>query len=155
MTLKARKVIEAGRAAVEAPFRVKFVYDEDGSVETPHGTPLPGTREEYKGYEIMQLIDPADDPQTGKRRTVPYDEYRQFWGNPDRHVIVGCIVEKRCEACGHYEQAESLWNIDLMDDDADYLAVTMDHWYTPDEARALVGYLGETAKELLDQAKGA
>jgi hypothetical protein len=139
------------QSAVTSAFRVQFVYDEDGSLETPEGKPLPGTRADYRKNPISALIDPKADPETGARREIPYEEYCRYYGNPDRHVVVGCIVEKRCGTCGAYSSAESLWNIDLMDDDPSYLAVQLDHWYTPEEAIALPGYLGEVAKDLLSE----
>lgn len=68
-------------------------------------------------------------------------------------VYLGCVVEKHCDCCQAWQQVQALWNIDVMDDSPEYDAVTLDKWLTPEQARALPGYLAEVAKELLREAE--
>lgn len=145
--------------------RIRFVVDDDGQrdQENLHGSPLPGPESEYTGNEVCQLIDPADDPVAGARRTVPYAEYCQYWGNPDRHVVLGAIVELECPCCKHWSAGPSLWSIDFMDDSPEVtgkLGVRYDeldtpkryrHYYAPEDL--MPGYLAEVASQLFEEAK--
>lgn len=89
----------------------------------------------------------------GKRYApIPYDEYLAYYGNPDRHVYLGVIVEKQCGECHKWSVAGSLWHIDFMDDSREYLRTNLDHYYTPEEAIALPGYAGDVAGEVLSEA---
>lgn len=83
---------------------------------------------------------------------IPYDEYLAYYGNPERHVYLACIVEKQCHCCGKWTVGSSLWRIDFMDDNREYLETHLDHWYTPEDAVALPGYAGSVAGEVLSEA---
>lgn len=100
-------------------YRIRIVPDPDGILETPDGEPLPGSRETYDQSPIYRLIDPEADPRTGARRRISYEEYCQVEGNPDRHVVVGVMIEQRCQCCQQWRDVASLWNIDLYDTDPD------------------------------------
>jgi hypothetical protein len=144
-------------------YRVRWVYDPEPDLENPSGSPLPGPESEYVGNEIHELIDRGDDPQTGRRRVVPYAEYCRYWGNPERHTVLACLVERACGACDAWEQVASLGHIDFMDDDREILGLNIGHvdrahrseYYTAEQASQLPGYVGEVARDLLDEAKGA
>lgn len=123
-------------------YRVKFVIDEDARFEECNGQARPLTRAEYAEAEYQKDGKP-----------VPYAEYRRYYGNPDRHVYLGCVVEAQCPCCdGWTADGASLWRIDFMDDDRAYQAVTLDKWYTPAEAIKLPDYAGSVAGEILSEA---
>jgi hypothetical protein len=134
-------------------YRLKIVPDTDFEHDSPVGGPLPESEAEYAGNQIMALINKDDDPKTGARRPVPYAEYCEYYGNPDRHVVVGVILQRQCPHCGAWSEAGSLWGIDFMDDNPETLE-PWDRWVDEATARAWPGYLREVAAELLDEAKG-
>ena len=127
-------------------YTVRFQHDADHTLETPHGTPLPGTPEEYAGYEFMR-----------DGRPVPYEEYCRTWGDPDRHVVLGAVLERHapcCEHCGHApapEHAASLWGIDFMDTDPEAF-VPLDR-PLPVDSPEIVGYLREVVDDLVQEAE--
>ncbi len=122
-------------------FRVRFVIDEDASFEECNGKPRPLSEDEYAENYYMK---------DGEK--VSYADYLDYQGNPDRHVYFGCIVEGQCACCDTWKTLESLWDIDVMDDDPAYRNLTLDVGYPAAEAVALPDYLGETTRELLDEA---
>lgn len=159
-------------------YRVRFVYDDQASFEESNGEPRPLTEEEYQDNQYMGCPDhprgyqgtKANDTSDAGRGTcacgkayapIPYDEYRAYYGNPEKHVYLGCIVEAKCNACDIFRTVEALWNIDCMIDDRDLHSVTISTLDQPtksgylseDEARKLAGYLGEVARELLEEAR--
>jgi hypothetical protein len=168
-----KKATKAEKAIVPA-LRVRFVYDEDAQFEECNGEARPLTEGEYTENQYMgcpdhpragSIPDPAR-PKTGyglcaradcrkPLAPIPYDEYLAYYGNPDAHVYLGCVVEKQCPHCRSWTHAASLWGSDFMDDSRELRAITIDKWMTEAEARALPGYVGELAREELDEAKGA
>lgn len=122
-------------------YRVRFVIDEGAEFEECNGARRPLTEEEYRGNEYQK-----------NSRDVSYIEYRRYYGNPDRHVYLGCIVERQCSECGTWHQRASLWSIDFMDDSPELRAVNIDHNYSAEEAITLPGYLAEVAKEMITEA---
>lgn len=132
-------------ASAKAQFRVRFVIDDDAVFEESNGESRPLTEEEYKGAEYQK--DGAD---------VPYAEYLEYYGNPDRHVYLGCIVEKACKCCGHFEEVGSLWRIDFMDDAPELRAINpyqkRGQTFSVPDALALPGYLPEVARDVLSEA---
>lgn len=90
-------------------YRVIVELDPDATIDGCDGKPLPESREVYEQNYM-------NDKQ-GKR--VPYEEYVRYYGNPDRHVMLGIRVQRQCSECGSWKDAESLWGIDFMDDDSD------------------------------------
>lgn len=138
-------------------YRVRFVYDEGACFEECNGEARPLTEEEY-----------AEDYYNDKDgNQIPYAEYLRYYGNPDRHVYLGCVVERVtvCPCCEaqKVETAASLWGIDMMDDDTvlDLLVVGTlrdephpSELYTEDQIAKKTGYLFDAARELLQEAKG-
>lgn len=124
-------------------YRVRVVYDEHTQFEECNGELGPLTEEEYAKDYYMQDGQP-----------IPYDEYLEYYGNPDRHVYVGVIVDKRCQCCRQWEENKaSLWGIDFMDDSPEVDAVHLPECeFTVEQALRLPGYLGEVAKEVLHEA---
>lgn len=127
-------------------YTVRFERDEYATLETPHGTPLPGTAEEYAGHEIME-----------HGRAVPYEEYCRTWGNPDRHVVLEAVLERHapcCETCGHAprpEVVEILGHVDFMDTDPE-AAVPLGTPLAVDSPE-IVGYLREVVDDLVREAE--
>lgn len=118
-------------------YRVKFVEDVDARFEESNGEPRPLTAAEYKGSEYQK-----------NGRNVSHAEYLLYYGNPERHVYLGCILQRQCERCEVFKTVQSLWNIDCMDDNVEYVRVTLDKWYAPDDPH-ITGYLLDVTKELI------
>ena len=161
------------QTAIAAPaFRVRFVIDEDARFEECNGESRPLTAEgyaenSYRGCPIHPRSKVA--PRRVKNghawcgecgtkyADLPYEEYLAYYGNPERHVYLGCIVDKRCACCGQWEKdAASVWSVELMDDDPAFRRIDLSHnggyVMTPDAALNLPGYLAEIAREELDEA---
>lgn len=100
-------------------------------------------------YRIKFTIDEDARPLT----ETEYADYLAYYGNPDRHVYLGAVVEECCDRCGQWAVVASLWNIDLMDDDPAYLQTPLDTWIPLDAP--LTGYLAQIRDELRDEAIGA
>ena len=120
--------------------RVRFVLDPDASFEECNGEGRPLTAEEYaeNGY-----LRPGGEP-------IPYAEYLEYYGNPDRHVYLQCQVQKQCPCCGAWSYEGGTGGIDFMDDDPELNAT--DCWILPGEAEKLPGYLREVALQDLEEA---
>jgi hypothetical protein len=132
-------------------YRIRFVIDPDARFEECNGEPRPLTEEEYRGYEYMRDGVP-----------VTYADYLRYQGNPERHVYIGAVLEHRCHCCGNWQDVDSLWNIDFMDDSPEVAVLTThatvsgfggtlcSQYYTlPVELDAIPGYLREVAMDLL------
>jgi len=121
---------------------------------------LPGTEEEYAEA-------PISDTSVTPHREIPYDEYCDYYGNPDRHVVLGAILEKAipaCACCGHKARVEtvgSVWGIDVMDDDPALTQINIGEIglrasgsrYALDDAN-LAGCLKDVAEELYTDEAG-
>jgi hypothetical protein len=128
-------------------YRIRFVIDPDGSFTECNGEPRPLTEEEYAGVQYMRDGKP-----------VSYADYLAYYGNPDRHVYIGAMLERRCTCCGSWSDVDSLWNIDCMDDneevrilthsDRTYGAVSQ-YYMLPTELNVIPGYLRDVTRELL------
>jgi hypothetical protein len=165
---QARQLLETKLSKASYPiYRVKFVIDEDACFEESNGEARPMTEAEYKGNEYRacpkhprggtKVIDASVSPNVAgcaicgntNYEDIPYQEYLAYYGNPDRHIYLGCIVETQCDKCSAWKVKESLWHIDFMDNDKAYLALALDRWMTEEEAKALPEYAGEVAKDLI------
>lgn len=120
-------------------------YDNEpaDSLHDPEGAPLPGSRKVYEENPIT--------PNGGEALT--YEEYCKYYGNPDRHVVLGAILEEKCPTCGSWHDAPgmaSLWGIDFMDDDkeAQYAGETVEG----EDFGTLPGYLAEVVRDLMSEA---
>lgn len=129
-------------------YRVRFIEDPDARFEESNGEARPLTEEEYTGNEYQQ---------DGK--TIPYAEYRRYYGNPKRHVYLSCEAQSCCPCCGEWESwAGGLHGIDFMDDSPELRAVGAYYdskratWFTPEEVEQLPGYLRECALSTLGEA---
>jgi hypothetical protein len=84
----------------------------------------------------------------GEHKHIPFETYMRYYGNYDRHVVLACVVEKKCPHCGEWSHAASVYGVDFMDDDK---------WTTgtfnAKEALALRGYQADVAKDLIAEAK--
>lgn len=154
---------------------VRFVADHDAVFEECNGESRPLTAKEYKenSYRACPdhpragsaVIDTSTNPPTvgcaqcGRTdyRDISYPEYLAYYGNPDRHVYLGCIAEKQivCPCCDQPIDAEleeeSVWGIDVMDDSPELAAVTLGHNYTAEEALQLPGCLADVARDELSE----
>lgn len=139
--------------------RVRVAYDEEGSQnqESPEGTPLPETEEQYLKNTVRRLIDPTDDPATGKRRELSYAEYCAYEGNPDRHVILEFSIERQCPCCESWTPTDqALHGVDFMDDDPWLMRVDYappGSTYTEAEAASWKSYGSEVSRELFEEAR--
>ena len=136
-------------------YRVRFVYDEDASFKECNGESRPLTEEEYAANYYNRSARPGETPTVttsgpGLVR-VSYAEYLAYYGNPDRHVYIGALLDSLCPHCGVWKLGvESLWNIDCMDDNPEVQCIGQT--YEQDRWDAIPGYLREVANELLQEA---
>jgi hypothetical protein len=148
MTTKTGKARTGKTQGVPARvFRVRFEYDPDpcASLHDPEGAPLPGSRTTYEENPIT--------PNGGAALT--YEQYCEYYGDPERHVVLVAILEEKCPHCGQWQDAPgmtSLWGIDFMDDDkeAGYAGQTVE----AADFGSLPGYLAEVVKGLLAEVEG-
>lgn len=153
------------------PRRIKFVYDDYARFEECNGESRPLDEEEYRenAYRACPLhpragtkvIDYGGEgrPQVQgcavcgntKYEDIPYEEYLAYYGNPDRHVYLCAICEEQCPHCQQWHHANSVANIDFMDDSPEYVSLRTNHWYQEDEATKLPGYVGDVARELIEE----
>lgn len=165
MAKTARKTAVAVKAA---QYRIRFVLDPDAEFEECNGEARPLTREEYAEHSYRCC---PDHPRGGTTvldfgppqiqgcaacgrtdyRDATYEEYRAYYGNPDRHVYLQSEVQRICPCCTVASTVGGTGYIDLMDD-APELA-QMDRWFAEGEIEELVGYLREIAREDLADAK--
>lgn len=148
-------------------YRIKFTTDLDARFEECNGESRPLTEEEYRGNEYHACPKhprtkvPPKETRNGiawcgecgtRWCAVPYEEYRKYQGNPNRHVYLLCIVQRQCKCCQSWLTHASLGGIDLMDDSPEYRVVPLDRWMEPATGvpfPADWGYLAEVAQELL------
>lgn len=83
--------------------RFQVVYDEDPDLSYLEQWDTP---EKYKGNEML-------DPTIGE--VIPFEEYIQTYGNPDKHVVLMMIAEEKCESCGEWSVTDTLGGIDFME----------------------------------------
>lgn len=147
---------------------IRFTIDTDAQFEESNGEARPLTAAEYAGNEYRACPNHPRGPkdhdrvengrawcaQCGTEYTdVPYTEYLAYYGNPDRHLYIGIESAYDCACCHSRVSADSLWNIDLMDDSTEARALVLDRWMPADQAIALPGYLGELATEYAETAR--
>lgn len=134
--------------------RVRVEYDEIGATnqDSPTGGPLPESLENYLENPVHRLIDPKADPVKGERRRISYEEYCEYEGNPDRHVILTFSIEEKCPTCREWHRTEhSLSDVDFMDDN-EY--PSPDAVYTEEQITAWAESYGrQVALELLQEAR--
>lgn len=143
--------------------RVRFVYDDDHQFEECNGESRPLTEEEYTkntyracpdhpraGSQVIQGLPQIQGCAVCQRTDyvdVPYEEYLSYYGNPDRHVYLGCIVQVRCSHCDHWGEKSAIFGIDFMDDSPELYAIKVGEWMHAEVAAQLPGYAGEIARE--------
>ena len=123
-------------------FRVIFNYDNDQVATGCDGNPLPEPRAVYEANVMTP----------GGGKALSYEEYCQYYGNPDRHTILWCRLEKRCPCCGMFGNAGSIGGNDLMDDDPALNQINLGASLTLDEAKTLPGYVAEVVQKLYAEA---
>lgn len=122
-------------------YRVRFQYDEDAHFEECNGESRPLTEEEYAENAYMRDGQP-----------IPYAEYLEYYGNPDRHVYLLAHAQKRCPCCGEWGSDAYLGGIDYMDDSPKLRVIDINQFIDPDGALALPGHLRECAAGVLQEA---
>jgi hypothetical protein len=152
----------AAQSAAAGARRVRFVLDEEAYFEESNGESRSLTEAEYAENQYMGCPthprEPGDGSGTCPRcglqfAPLSYEEYLAYYGNPDRHVYLGCIVEQVCPTCGESAiHHDAVWGIDFMDDSRELHAITIGQYLTEAEARALPGYAGDVARDLLGAA---
>lgn len=85
-------------------FRVKFDIDPDGDLSYLDQWDTP---EKYRGNEVLRDGKP-----------IPFEEYIQHEGNPDKHICLDMLVERKCPECGSWEMLDACGSIDFMECDA-------------------------------------
>ncbi len=80
---------------------------------------------------------------------VPFEEYIVFYGNPTRHITLGCYVETKCSCCGEWGVQSSCFGFDFMDTD-NYVCGTTDAMDLEDSL--LKGYQLEESHDLILEA---
>jgi hypothetical protein len=86
--------------------RFRIEYDETFVPEGSDGQPLPESRESYEKGPYMNHDIP-----------IPYEEYLRYYGNPDQHVGLVMLLERRCPTCKQWHVTQSVGGIDMMFDD--------------------------------------
>lgn len=119
--------------------RVKFMRDPEGKFVEYNGEERPLTAEEYRECPYY----------CPGGAVVSYKDYLAYYGNPERHVYLTCVIEEQCEACGTWRVSDSLGWIDLMDDDSALRMIELGKDLCPEEAKKLPGELGCVASDLL------
>jgi hypothetical protein len=119
-------------------YRIRFEYDDLASFEECNGEARPLTEEEYADAQYMKDGVP-----------VPYAEYLDYYGNPDRHVYMRAVLESKCVCCGSWSVVDSLHSIDFMDDSPETCAI--DRTFSARELAAVPGYLQDIARDMFDQ----
>ena len=106
-------------------------HDDDYQFEECDGGSMPMTEDRYAGNEYQKDGQP-----------LPYEDYVQYYGNPDRHVVVFVRREDRCPCCKSWVAGDTVYGVDFMDDakEAGYIGT-----FTLDQ---LPGYLAEVARDL-------
>lgn len=119
-------------------YQVKFTDDEDAALENPHGSPLPGPREEYEGHEVYQHGVP-----------ISYETYCRTSGDPDNHRVLGVRVRRICACCGQGDPRHeaALWNVDTLIGDPE-ARVPLDVWLSADDPQ-IIGYLRQVVDALI------
>lgn len=162
------------KGAKGAKYRIRFVIDEEAQFEECNGEARPLTAEEYAENSYRACPDhpragsKVIQPAKGKRPSVvgcavcgrtdyqdiPYEEYRAYYGNPDRHVYIQSEVQRQCPCCGSWQFCGGTGHIDFMDDAPELDAVGADGWYAEGAVGQIPGYLREIAREDIGEAKG-
>jgi hypothetical protein len=134
-------------------YRVRFVTDPDASFEECNGEARPLSEEEYSQNQYFN---------TETNTPIEYARYLDYYGNPDRHVYLGAILQRQCEVCSVWSEAGSLWNIDCMDDQPEPAIVSKhdrtfgnssQYFDCDTEIDAIPGYLREVTRDLLSEAR--
>lgn len=127
-------------------FRVAFHPDASYAFEEADGGPMPATEARYQ----------ANGPFMENGKPVSYERYRAYYGNPDRHVVVGLVLQRRCACCGTWDDTDTaLWGIDFMDDSPEVARMPDldgDGTLSVRDLLAVDDYLAATTRELLQEA---
>lgn len=129
--------------------RFRFIFDTGTQFEECNGKSEPLTEAEYaeNSYNVCPLHPVCWCACDRELVPMPYAQYLEYYGNPDRHVYIAI-------ACINYNGTErdALYGIDLMDDSPEYLAfIRLRRGQSVRAATALrlPGYLAELAAEML------
>lgn len=79
-----------------------------------------------------------------------WEDYKLYYGNPDRHAILLCRVERRCNACRGWETVDVLGGVDFMDDDNYEIGV----FHETELDKIYNSYQLMESKQVLDEAQG-
>jgi hypothetical protein len=129
----------------------------DGSVSYTSRHNFACDDEECCGFVCVigpgQFVAIASGPNSGvviadDGKPVPFEVYKEHWGDPGQHAVLCCVVESACECCGSWVVQASLSGIDFMVTDSFDTG-------TFDEAQVttLTGYQLEVSQELIAEAK--
>ena len=85
-------------------------------------------------------------------KPVPFDEYKQTYGDPDRYIYLFCVVEAKCECCGHWDDAPGMTRLYGVD----FYEYGEDPWdtgtFTLQEVDDMAnGHLRDTLKDLVSE----
>lgn len=145
-------------------YRVKFVNDANAKFEECNGSSEPLTKAEYAENSYRGCPNhprskvPPSRVEHGRAwcgeceteyADIPYAEYLAYYGNPERHIYLGMVIEEQCHCCQSWTVKTSLWGISFMDDSIEWLTVRLYHYYPSAEAIRLPGELGSVANILL------
>lgn len=116
--------------------KLRVVWDFEFDIAMEHYDQW-NTPEKYAGNEVY--VD-------GK--PVPFEEYMEFWGNPDRRVVLSAGVDQLCQKCGEWTIRTSLGNIDFMDTDSVFTGSVA----AEDLTGELSDYQLEVSRDLIEEA---
>lgn len=115
-------------------YRIRAMIDPDAQFEECNGEPRPLTEEEYAENQYF-----TNDGAT----LVPYADYLEYQGNPDRHIYLMTEVETQCGCCGEWKRQGGTGFIDFMDDSPEI--GYEGQWFSPEALQANKANLGYLA----------
>lgn len=122
-----------------------------------HNWQCSDNREEYNGDCDAPLLEWEGNEKGGQCKadkdspTLPFDEYKRTYGDPNNYVFLYAVVESRCEHCGEWGLKDSLGGIDFYEHGSDPWETGT---FTEAEVDAMPeGYLRETLQGMFDEAK--
>ncbi len=125
-------------------YRIGVQWDADFVATGCDGRQLPESSEVYAEAPMLR----------GDGSEMPYADYCAYYGDPERHIGAAVVVDRMRPEDRDWVRVTGLYDIDLMDDSPEASEVPVGghttRWYYPD--RLPVGYLGEVARELLQEA---
>ena len=81
--------------------RIIWEYDPDPDLSWLEQWNTP---EKYRGNEVYENGKP-----------LPFDEYIQYHGNPEHHIMLACHIQETCPHCGTWVTTDACHGFDFAD----------------------------------------